>query len=304
MKFASVALVALITTRATAWAQSEENWKRCRGNEPDVRIEACGILINSGQESQTDLASAHYARGSGFRQKGQFARALEEFNAAISANPLLIDAYGDRGITLTILGRFSEAIPDYTRVIETYPRLAYAYFNRGLCYELLGLDDLALEDISASVEIEPQAEFRYERRGTIYFRKKEFDRALADYEQALVINPQYAPALFGRGTIRVKNGDLEGGGADIDAAKHLSANVAVGAQCAADNKGDVYEDHTRRGARNHGHLFQRCLFSIHDRDLVRNIQGMSAGRRCQRVFVVEPHGGRVGCRHQRPDDDL
>ena len=86
--------------------------------------------------------------GNAYRQKSLFALALEDFNAAIAANPALSDAYGDRGITLTILGRFADAIPDFTRVIETYPQLAYAHYNRGICYELLGLDDLAIEDIS------------------------------------------------------------------------------------------------------------------------------------------------------------
>ena len=100
----------------------DENWKRCRANDPDVRIEACRALIDSGaMESPVDLASAHYSRGTAHRQKGRFAEALHDFNAAIAANPSLIDAYGERGITFTILGRFNDAIPDFTRVIEVYP---------------------------------------------------------------------------------------------------------------------------------------------------------------------------------------
>src|SRR5688500_10208929 len=102
----------------------DETWKRCRGSDPDVRLSACTLLIESGTETQEDLASAYYARGAAYRQKSLFKLALEDLNAAIKANPALIDAYGDRGITLTILGRFADAIPDYSRVIETYPKLA------------------------------------------------------------------------------------------------------------------------------------------------------------------------------------
>ena len=129
-------------------ADKDDAWKRCRANDPDVRIEACRALIDSRPESPADLASAHYSRGTAYRQKGRFAEAVDDFNAAINANPSLIDAYGERGITFTILGRFNDAIPDFTRVIEVYPRLAYPYYNRGLCYELIGLDDLAIEDIT------------------------------------------------------------------------------------------------------------------------------------------------------------
>jgi tetratricopeptide (TPR) repeat protein len=225
--FPVLAIAWTLALASTALAQArDETWKRCRGNDPDARLSACTLLIESGRETDDELASAYYARGAAYRQKSLFKLALEDFNAAIAANPALTDAYGDRGITLTILGRYAEAIPDYSRVIEAFPKLAYAYYNRGLCYELIGLDDLAIEDITASIDIEPRAEYRYERRGSIYFRKSQFDKALADYEEAIVINPQYAPALYGRGIIRVKNGDLAGGGADVALAKRHRATIA------------------------------------------------------------------------------
>ena len=114
----------------TDWSRrdrnSDDTWKKCRANDPDVRLSACSRLIDAGTDTPAELASAYYARGNAYRQKSLFALALEDFNAAIEANPALSDAYGDRGITLTILGRFADAIPDFTRVIETYPRLAYA----------------------------------------------------------------------------------------------------------------------------------------------------------------------------------
>ena len=100
---------------------SEDIWKKCRGNEPDGRLTACSILIARGQDTPAELASAYYARGSAYRQKSLFALALQDFDAAITANPDLTDAYGDRGITLTILGRYTDAIPDFSRVIEVYP---------------------------------------------------------------------------------------------------------------------------------------------------------------------------------------
>ena len=196
----------------------DDTWKKCRGNDADVRLAACSAVDRRAARRRRPSSPARTTRAAvRIRQKSLFTLALDDFNAAIKANPALSDAYGDRGITLTILGRFADAIPDFTRVIEAYPRLAYAHYNRGICYELIGLDDLAIEDISASIEIEPRAEFRFERRGTIYFRKNLLDKALADYEEALVINPQYAAALYGRGIIRIRKGDLAGGGADIAA---------------------------------------------------------------------------------------
>jgi tetratricopeptide (TPR) repeat protein len=211
----------------SAQADREDTWKKCRGNDPEVRLSACSVLIDSGRATPEELASAYFSRGNAYRQKSLFTLALADYERAIHANPELTDAYGERGVTLTIVGRFAEAIPDYTRVIETQPKLAYAHYNRGICYELIGLDDLAIEDISASIELEPRAEYRFERRATIYFRKNLLDKALADYQEALVINPQYAPALYGRGIIRIRNGDRVTGGADVALAVHHSPNIAA-----------------------------------------------------------------------------
>jgi len=215
------------TPQEPAREASEDIWKKCRGNDPDARMTACSILIARAQDTPAELASAYYARGSAYRQKSLFALALEDFDAAIKANPELTDAYGDRGITLTILGRYTDAIPDFSRVIEIYPNLSYALYNRGICYELIGLDDLAIDDISAAIAIEPRAEYRFERRGTIHFRNNRIDEALADYEQALVINPQYPSALYGRGIIRMRKGDQAGGGADIAAATRYRPTIAA-----------------------------------------------------------------------------
>src|SRR5687768_5387905 len=85
-------------------------WKKCRGNDAEVRLAACSALIDAGQDSPVELASAYYARGTSYRQKSLYAQALDDYNAAIKNNPALSDAYGDRGITLTILGRFADAI--------------------------------------------------------------------------------------------------------------------------------------------------------------------------------------------------
>src|SRR5829696_5659877 len=98
--------------------EREDTWKKCRGNDPDARLLACSQLIDARQDTAIEIASAYYARGNAYRQKSLFTQALDDYNAAISANPSLSDAYGDRGITLTILGRYADAIADFTQVID------------------------------------------------------------------------------------------------------------------------------------------------------------------------------------------
>src|SRR6266480_684941 len=131
-------------------AARDEQWKRCRGADEDIRIAGCTALIQSGAETPSDEALARHNRATAYRNKREYELALQDLDEAITLEPKFVDAVGDRGITLTALGRFADAIPDFTRVIALEPKSAYALYDRGLAYELMGLDDLALEDFSAA----------------------------------------------------------------------------------------------------------------------------------------------------------
>ena len=203
----------------------DENWKRCKDADPEARLIGCRAIIQSDNETPSDKARAHYYRAIAYRAKKLLDLSIDDSNESVKLDPTFVDAYGERGITLTATGRVMDAIPDFTHVVEADPKSAYAFYDRGLCYELLGLDDLALEDFSSALLLMPNDAFRWERRGTIYFRKGQMDLALADYEKALTVDPQYAPALYGRGAVKMKTGDLAGGGADIAQAKHFQENV-------------------------------------------------------------------------------
>ena len=96
-----------------AQSETDDTWKKCRANDSDVRLSACSRLIDAGNGTQAELASAHYARGSAYRQKGLFALALEDFNAALALLPADITSQVGRGQALEALGRSDEAVVAY-----------------------------------------------------------------------------------------------------------------------------------------------------------------------------------------------
>ena len=83
---------------------------------------------------------------------GETALAISDFTTAIHLKPDLIEAWYNRGTTLTHLRRYENAIADFTEAIRLKPNFALAYCNRGLANFQLGQYGHALVDYSVAIE--------------------------------------------------------------------------------------------------------------------------------------------------------
>jgi hypothetical protein len=72
--------------------------QRCLSPDPDVKISGCTAVIQSGRETQQNLAVAFNRRGNAYAAgKGQYDRAIEDYDQAIRLNPKLVEAFYNRG---------------------------------------------------------------------------------------------------------------------------------------------------------------------------------------------------------------
>jgi tetratricopeptide (TPR) repeat protein len=189
-----VACAALLPT--TASAQSSMYWSQCLGRESfivDAVIDGCTAVIRSGHEPLERLATAFDNRGVAYRLKGEYERALQDYDQAIRLNPNNANAYNNRGIIYRIKGEYARAIADYSEAIwlknGDFPA---AYYNRAL----------------ANAD------------------KGEYELSLRDLDVVMRFNPRNALALYARGLTLLKKGDTEAGNIDISAAKAINPNVA------------------------------------------------------------------------------
>ena len=81
-----VCACALLAGSAAAQSR-DENLARCEGNDPDLEISGCTALIQPGQETTENLATAFFNRGNAYDNKGQHDRAVQDFHQAIRLNP-------------------------------------------------------------------------------------------------------------------------------------------------------------------------------------------------------------------------
>lgn len=150
-------------------------------------------------QQQNRNAEFYGKRGTEFGKKGQFDKALSDFNKAIEINPRDPRSYNNRGITYNIMHQFDKAISDFNKAIEINPRNARAYSNRGVAYKNKGRYDKAISDFTLAIRANSKYADAYYHRAYTYYLKKDYHRALDDVHKAqglgFQVNPKFLKAL-------------------------------------------------------------------------------------------------------------
>ncbi len=137
-------------------------------------------------------------RGTIYYEKGEYDRAITDYNKAIEISPRYIEAYYNRGKVYNTKKQYDLAISDYSRAIEINPKLADAYINRGAIYKATGLYTFAISDYDKAIELNPTIAEAYNNRGAAYYAKGEYAFAISDYSKAIELKPDFAWAYFNK----------------------------------------------------------------------------------------------------------
>ena len=70
-------------------------------------------------------------------------------------------------------GNYERAIADYNKAIEAYPRSAAAHSNRGLAWSMKGEYDRAIADCDTAIELNPNLSAAYVNRGIAWSHNKD-----------------------------------------------------------------------------------------------------------------------------------
>src|SRR5258708_4595572 len=147
----------------------------CDDGGNQAAVEACTRLIQSGRLRSSELAIAYDRRGRVYASKGDYDRAIREYDQAIRLAPNLPSTLSNRGLAYAKEGNFDNAIRDFDQAIRLDPHLHYAFHNRGVAY----------------------------------YRNGDYERAIRDYDQAIRLNPNFVIAFRGRGEAYNDRGDYD-----------------------------------------------------------------------------------------------
>ena len=98
---------------------------------------------------------AYDERGKAYLKKGDYDRAIADFNTLIQIDANRADTYHHRGAAYGQKGDLNRAIADFDKAIELDPRLKGAHYNRGLAYELKGDQARARADFDKEEQLSP-----------------------------------------------------------------------------------------------------------------------------------------------------
>src|SRR6266508_103288 len=220
-------LVGLMFAGASAFAQTPQERAWCEGEDAvtvDQRLDGCSAVIKAARDKGDKLAEAFNNRAIGYRLKGEYDRAIADYDQAIKLKPSA-EAYFNRGNAHLGKSHYHHAIDDYNQAIKLKADFAAAFDNRCWARAVVGILKPALADCNEALRLLPNNAATLDSRGFVFLKMSNFDAAVSDYDAALRTDPKLASALYGRGVARVRNDDPSGE-ADMAAAKALQADIA------------------------------------------------------------------------------
>lgn len=155
------------------------------GDEDDPDI--CSAVIGFSPLRGSLIAFAYEGRGRIALRRGDFTRAIADFDEAIHLNPNRASLYRDRALARWKNGDLELAVADYDEAIAHDPKRAAPYHQRGLALAAMGDLDRAVLSYNTAVRLDPSdAQARLDR-GLAFLARGQVDDARADFEAALAL---------------------------------------------------------------------------------------------------------------------
>ena len=124
-------------------------------------------------------------RGNAYRERGNYEKAMNDFNRAINLNPRYHRTYEKRGHLFLLLRDYDNAINDFNRASSLFPKSAFAHCSLGFAYRQTGDLPLAIEHLNRSIELDNDYADAWFNRGKTHLEVGLISRGCADLQTAI-----------------------------------------------------------------------------------------------------------------------
>lgn len=198
-----------------------------------VRCFLSAVLLASAAlhlDAQPDRVGAAkaYRLGKQWADKGEWEKAIKEYDKAIELDPEMDTGFHARGTARLHLREWDKALKDLDEAVRLNPRHAIAFNNRGVAWYQKGDLDKAMADYDKAAELRPTYAGSFRNRGIIWADCGEWDKAIKDYTEAIRLNPNYEDAFIDRAAVWKEKREYEKAQQDYDEAVELKPKSVRG----------------------------------------------------------------------------
>ena len=136
-------------------------------------------------------------------------------------------AYNNRGDAYTAKGEYDRAVQDFDQSIKLNSTNANTFNNRGVAYIKKGEYDLAIKNLDEAIRLKPIYPMAFFNRAETYQKKNEYDRAARDFDEAIRLDPNLKAVWSARCWTRAILGDLQAALEDCNKALQSEPNDAA-----------------------------------------------------------------------------
>jgi Flp pilus assembly protein TadD len=168
-------------------------------------------------------AATYAAHGELLERRGDYARAVRQFQKALELEPEMVAARNRLGVTLNKLGRHQEASAEFRRALLRQPGAPYLHNNLGFSLYLEG-DLLAAENkIARALELDPDFRRAQMNYGLVLAKLGRYDEAVTYFVKAV----GEADAHYNVAVIQSEAGEYVAAAHSLERALDIDPNLSA-----------------------------------------------------------------------------
>jgi protein O-mannosyl-transferase len=136
---------------------------------------------------------AHYNLGNLYSRQDKLTEAVQQYEAAVRAEPNYAEAQNNLGTVLLKLGRFDEAIAHHAAAARIKPEYLYG-FNLANAYADAGKTSEAVAQFHQALQLNPSSSAAHHNLGLVLQAQGKNNEAIAEFRAALRLQPDYESA--------------------------------------------------------------------------------------------------------------
>lgn len=184
---------------ATVNAQDHLKPSTMRDTQSEVSVDGTSSVEN---------AIVYLKLGNQKIQQKDFRAAVEQYTKAIEIKHDFKEAIKNRGICYTMMDEDAKAVADFDHAITIDPEDITLYNYRGFAKAELQKYDEASKDFDHALKINPNYKDPYMNRGIMYIWMERYDDAIAQFNKVIELDPENGKAYYNRGIAYEEHGNI------------------------------------------------------------------------------------------------